>query len=161
MDVHRPDAARTWAGYRRGACRANARIAAAALSPRGSMVRPYVRFQLKSACAVRIAVVPMPCTKAGQFLRCYVTSILRITAPSGIVETLYPNALTLLWRCLPCTLSIISPRKRVTFPRARTSAAYETALVVYHGSLPDLMSAHALERCRAGLVYRRGWTHRF
>src|SRR4029453_17811628 len=98
--------------------RVSARITAAALSPRGSMVRPHVRFQLKSACAVRIAVVPMPCTKAGQFLRCYVTSILRITAPSGIVETLYPNMLALLWRCLLCTLSLyIAPEESHFSPR--------------------------------------------
>src|SRR5262249_27202387 len=65
IDVYCPDAARTWAGYRRGACRANARIATAALSPRSSMMRPHLRLQLKSACAIRITVVPMPSTKGG------------------------------------------------------------------------------------------------
>jgi len=61
------------------------------------MVRPHVRLQLKSACAMRITAVPMPFTKGGQFLRCCVTIILRTTVPSGIVETLYPNVLTQLW----------------------------------------------------------------
>jgi len=50
--------------------------------------------------------VPGPCMKGGQLLRCCVAIVLRITAPSGIVETLYSNALTLLWQYLLCALSL-------------------------------------------------------